>query len=175
MYDKCSTAYAELIADVFAGVLRQATAAAICCDERKQEITPSLMQCMELLYSQGSSSIGEIAVGLGISIPGASQLVDRLVKKGLVVRSESEADRRKARIALTALGADQVRETRQRRARWFASILEAMPEMHKQGFIAGLESFVRAALGDRGATRPPCVKCPAERTSECDSGWRDSR
>ncbi len=175
MHKKCSAAYVELIADVFSDVVRRATAAAICCDEVKGDITPSLMQCMEYVYSQGESSIGQIATGLGISVPGASQLVDRLVRKGLLIRSESDTDRRKTRVTLTVRGIKQVRETRQRRAKWFSSILESMPEEHKEWFIVALESFVRTAVRDDNAFDSPCIKCPAERTSECDTGPRYGR
>ncbi|MGQ9456632.1 MAG: MarR family winged helix-turn-helix transcriptional regulator [Armatimonadota bacterium] len=168
--DKCSAARAELIADIFIHAVRKATASAICCDEQQEDITPSLMQCMEYIYSQGSSTIGQIATGLGISVSGASQLVDRLVKKGLAQRSEHELDRRRTQVLLTEFGSTLVRETRRRRSEWFASILRAMPPKDRESFVAGLQSFLQIALDIGKKLDRPCTRCPVEHTCDCISG-----
>ena len=45
--------------------------------------------------------MGELAAGLGIGMPSASELVDRLESRGMVDRSVDPADRRRAIISLT--------------------------------------------------------------------------
>ena len=59
-----SPEYAEMIADVFVESVRKATTAAMCCESSEEEITPSLMQCMQYVFLRGASPMREIAAGL---------------------------------------------------------------------------------------------------------------
>jgi DNA-binding MarR family transcriptional regulator len=52
----------------------------------------------------GSLRVGELAKALGITVGGASKVVDRIERAGLVLRS-TDGDRRASRISLTESGA----------------------------------------------------------------------
>lgn len=74
---------------------------------REAGITPN--QHLLLLLVRGHPSyphvaIGEIAERLQINQSGASLLVERCVKRGLITRQEDPQDRRRAILALTAEG-----------------------------------------------------------------------
>ncbi len=162
-----SPEYAEMIADVFVEAVRKATAAAMCCEHGEEEITPSLMQCMQYVFLRGPSPMREIAAGLEVSLSAVSQLVDRLVRKGLMTRQENQLDRRLAQVGLTPSGESLVRQMRERRSEWFESIAGAMPDEKRQAFLEGIEGFLRIALAREGNIDRACVRCGMEHTPLC--------
>ena len=54
---------------------------------------------------QQSMRVGELAEALGITVGGASKVVDRIEEAGLIARI-ADSDRRASRIVLTAVGKD---------------------------------------------------------------------
>jgi len=156
-----------MLADVFVETVRKAAIDAMCCEFGSEEITPSLMHCLQYVYLRGDSPIREIAGGLGISLSAASQLVDKLVKRGLATRRESEDDRRLTQVGLTECGSTVVKEMRERRSAWFESMIGAMPEARRKSFLEGLESFLRAALVSEDNIDRACVKCGLEHNTYC--------
>jgi len=154
-----SAEYVEVIAEVFVETVRKAAADAMCSEYGNEEITPSLMECLQYLYLHGPSSIRNIACGLEITLSAASQLVDRLVKKGLVSRRENENDRRLTRVEISDVGADLVSRMRERRYKWFESMINAMPESKRRSFLDGLESFLKVALTAEKNIDRACVRC----------------
>lgn len=162
-----SSEYAEMLADVFVETVRKAAVGAVHSEPGGEEITPSLMQCLQFVYLHGDSPVREIASGLGITLSAASQLVDKLVKRGLATRRESEDDRRLTRVGLTECGATVVRQARDRRSAWFESMLDAMPEPRRKALVEGMESFLRAALAREDNIDRACVKCGLEHNTFC--------
>ncbi len=154
-----SAEYAEIIAEVFVEAVRKKATAAMCCDYESEEITPSLMECLQYVYLHGPSPVREIACGLEVSVSAASQLVDRLVRKGLTTRRENEEDRRLTSVELTETGAELVRQMRERRLRWFESVVNAMPESKRRSFLDGLEGFLKVALAGEENIDRACVRC----------------
>jgi DNA-binding MarR family transcriptional regulator len=59
--------------------------------------------------SPGDLSVKDVAERLGISLPGASRVVDTLLRRGYLTRREDEHDRRIKRVDITDEGADVVR------------------------------------------------------------------
>ena len=148
-----STEYVEIIAEVFVEAVRKATRSSMGCECGGEEITPALIECLQYVFLHGAPSIREIANGLEISLSAASQLVERLVKKELVTRREDEADRRLTKVELTDAGREVVRQMRDRRSKWFESIVSAMPEARENRLSrAGEVSPGRA--GERGQHGP---------------------
>ena len=73
-----SSEYAEILAEIFIETMGKSTERQTCSDA---DITPALMECLQYVYLHGPSPVHQIASGLEMTISGASQLVDRLVKK----------------------------------------------------------------------------------------------
>lgn len=165
--DKNSAEYAEIIADIFVDTMRKASIEAMCCEYEGEEITPSLMQTLNYVYLHGASPIREIASGLEVSLSAASQLVDRLVKRGLVTRRENESDRRLIHVDLTCAGNEAVKEMREHRYKWFASVIESMPEPARNALREGMEAFLEIALAHKDSIDRACVRCGMEHVSFC--------
>lgn len=164
---KNSAEYAEIIAEVFIETVLKSADKVMCCEHEQEEITPSLMECLQYVHLHGASPVRGIACGLEISLSAASQLVDRLVKKGLATRHESETDRRLTEVELTNAGQDLVKQMRQRKSEWFESILQAMPEDSRSAFREGLEGFLRVALASEENIDRACVRCGIEHVPFC--------
>ncbi|MCE5314309.1 MAG: MarR family transcriptional regulator [Armatimonadota bacterium] len=162
-----SADYAEILAEVFVETVQRYTADAMHCDYCGEEITRSLMECLQYVYLHGASPVREIACGLQVSVSAGSQLVDRLVKKGLVTRSENQADRRLTHVELTDSGRQIVEKMRESRSKWFESIMKNMPEEMRLAFLEGLEGFLKVSLADTENIDRACVKCGMEHVSFC--------
>lgn len=159
--------YAEMIAEVFVETVRKSVEEAMCCGHDNEEITPSLMECLQYVYLHGTSPVRSIAWGLDISLSAASQLVDRLVKKDFATRKENDEDRRSMEVGLTDSGREVVEEMRKRRSDWFASIVRAMPPTKRRAFLEGLEAFLKVALALEGDIDRACVRCGVQHTPGC--------
>jgi DNA-binding MarR family transcriptional regulator len=76
-------------------------------------------------YSPGIT-VGELAAEERVSTAAMSKRVSRLERDGLVVRTQSEADRRCIGLTLTEDGQRTLRRVRSRRTAWLASRLGAL-------------------------------------------------
>jgi DNA-binding MarR family transcriptional regulator len=73
------------------------TAVALNQARESQDLTVVQWRALVLLRSPGGLRVGELASGLGMSLPSASRLVTRLERRGLV-RSERAVDDRRATV-----------------------------------------------------------------------------
>src|SRR5829696_709261 len=64
-------------------------------------LTPAQVKVLLQLGTRRQMTVGEIAAALTCSMPAASELVDRLVDAGHLVRASDPADRRRVLIAAT--------------------------------------------------------------------------
>lgn len=75
-----------------------------------QELTFSQLRLLFHLREQGPVSISKLAENLGVTVPTASGVVDRIERHGLVTRRHRADDRRVVDCALTEGGEQLVRE-----------------------------------------------------------------
>jgi DNA-binding MarR family transcriptional regulator len=72
------------------------------------------------LYLHGPCMVGEVAGALGVSMPSASEMIDKLVDEGLVERRTNPDDRRQVLVSLTAAArevGDQIHRLRRAQMR----------------------------------------------------------
>lgn len=165
MLPKDSVEYLEILSGIFAELVRKSASARE--SQNSDDITPSLIQCLQHIYLHGPSSIRGIATGLSITFPAVSQLVDRLVKKGLVTREEGKEDRRFASVNLTDEGRATVLEARASRSKWLRDILDKMPGEKREALVDNLEEFIRIALETTGNIEEACVRCGIDHLAFC--------
>jgi DNA-binding MarR family transcriptional regulator/uncharacterized C2H2 Zn-finger protein len=93
-----------------------------------EQLSFSQIKLLKLVARTESYKVGEVAAFLRVSNAAASKAVDRLVRRGLLLRNESEEDRRSVELALTPTGCrllEQYEEvTRQTLAEIFAEVSE---------------------------------------------------
>src|SRR5215467_7268681 len=76
------------------------------------ELSVAQLKALFALVDGGPMPIGGVAARLGIGLPAASSLVDRLVDQGLVARREDRLDRRRTLAEPTAAGEALAQELR---------------------------------------------------------------
>jgi len=103
----------------------------------------------ELARSSGAGgmSMGELAVARGMSLNGATALVDRLVQAGLVERRPDACDRRVVRVALTPTGAGLERRMRAARRQEMERIIGELADAEVEALVAALPALRRLAGG----------------------------
>ncbi|MFQ3612897.1 MAG: MarR family transcriptional regulator [Cyanobacteriota bacterium] len=83
--------------------------------EMRRQAAPflSLSQLRALIYLQRcpQGSLSQVADDLDVSLPTMSSMVQRLVERGWVERTEDPAERRRLRLSLTAAGEAQLHQT----------------------------------------------------------------
>src|SRR5918997_6003993 len=112
-------------------------------------LTPAQVKVLLQLGSRQEMTVGEIAAALSCSMPAASELVDRLVDAGHLLRASDPADRRRVLIAPTPASqriSAHLCELREAQVRYALDQLE--PE-ERSTFIKSLEALVA------GLTRAP--------------------
>jgi DNA-binding MarR family transcriptional regulator len=77
--------------------------------QKAHTITSRQGEVLVLLSRSTSCSVGEIASTLGVSSAAATKLINRLERKGYVIRALNEWDRRCSDIRLTQAGTKAVR------------------------------------------------------------------
>jgi DNA-binding MarR family transcriptional regulator len=77
------------------------------------DLTMAQLKALFTLEYGGAATIGHTAERLGISLPTASHLIDRLVQGGFVHRAEDPADRRRTVAAVTEKGSELTKRLRQ--------------------------------------------------------------
>ncbi len=105
---------------------------------RQHGLSMSQVGALFLLSHRGMSSVSNIGGRLGVTSAAASQMLDRLVHQGLIVRSEDPNDRRAKQIVLTERGDRFIDEAMKARQRWFQSVAEEMSSKERRTVVAGL-------------------------------------
>jgi DNA-binding MarR family transcriptional regulator len=126
------------------------------------DVTPAQVKALLQLSRREQMSIGEIADALHVSMPAASEIVDRMVETGHVVRASDPADRRRVIISTTPESQHAIdRLVELRRSQVRKALLRLSPEERPvaartlQALIAELGSHdeLRAALHGKSNRR----------------------
>lgn len=111
----------------------------------ENDLSPSQVGALMRLHHCGNTGISEIAEAQGITVPAASQLVDRLVQQGLLARTEAPHDRRFKQITLTARGQELVEDGIRSRQAWMESLTSAFTPDEQECIVNALTLLTRAA------------------------------
>ncbi|WMX44990.1 MarR family winged helix-turn-helix transcriptional regulator [Streptomyces roseicoloratus] len=106
-------------------------------------VDPTLFGVLDAVEGRdGSCSVGDVAAALGVDQPRASRLVLRAVEEGWVARRPDPSDARRALLALTADGQEQVDRTHRFRRQVFARAMADWPDADRVAFARLLTAFV---------------------------------
>jgi DNA-binding MarR family transcriptional regulator len=128
-------------------------------------LTPAQVKVLLQLGTRRQMTVGEIAAALSCSMPAASELVDRLVDAGHLLRASDPADRRRVLIAPTPASqriSAHLRELREAQVRYALGQLE--PE-DRPTFIKSLEALV-AGLTHTQPASANSLRSPSLRGSD---------
>ena len=98
-------------------------------------------------------TVGDLAERLGRSPSATSRLVDGLVRRGYLRRSEEVADRRQRVLALTDEGQAVVASVDRDRADQFLAVVRPMPMAERALVAMGVAALANHAVTPRGGLR----------------------
>lgn len=118
------------------------------------DLSMGQLRTLVALATLQAVNISTLAETLEVSKPTASTLVDQLVQRGLVERTEDAEDRRRTLVALSQAGSNMMAQLRQegppeRMAQW----LEAMNPDDLAALTRGTQAL--AAIVERESTQAP--------------------
>jgi DNA-binding MarR family transcriptional regulator len=131
------------------------------------QLTQVQLSCLRFTMLHPDPSVGDIAAGLMISDAASAKLIDRLVRKNLLIRKENPEDRRVLKIKLTAAARKTLEEVNAEEERRFQRILTRMTPEETQILQDGLAAFLVAALETPEEIDKVCLKCGWDHFPEC--------
>jgi len=97
------------------------------------------------LHHKGAFGMSEVSERFEITPAAASQLVDKLVQNGYIVREEDPNDRRAKLLNLTDKGRDLVRQGMEERYRWVNQLSERLTDEERAQVSEALDIMTRVA------------------------------
>ncbi|HHW91721.1 MAG TPA: MarR family transcriptional regulator [Firmicutes bacterium] len=160
--------YLELLSKLFCrtlvrGVYKQAL-------EAGNDLTAVQLSCLHYLNRHENVNASSIAEGLVISRAAATNLVERLVRKGLVTREVNPEDRRQVFIQLSPLGKEALARALSHQREYFSRIVSRMKEEDLVALRQGLRAFIQAGMIDGGMLQDICTRCGVEHMAACPVG-----
>jgi len=111
----------------------------------ENDLSPTQVNALMRLHHGKECGVSEIATHLGITNAAASQMVERLVKAGLLYRMEEPLDRRVKTLSLTPAGRDLVERSVDARKCWMESLTEELSSDQQENIAQALIMLTEAA------------------------------
>jgi DNA-binding MarR family transcriptional regulator len=107
------------------------------------DLSMAQLRTLFVMAKEEQATIGQVAEQLGIGIPTASHLVEKLVQAALAERAEDPTDRRRTLVRLTASGQTLARRLGHSREEQFRSLLFQLTHEELKAIIVGLGALLR--------------------------------
>jgi DNA-binding MarR family transcriptional regulator len=108
------------------------------------DLTAAQMKTLAVLSGDEPMTIGRVADLLGITLPTASHLVDKLVRAGFAERSDDPLDRRRAVVRTSAQGAALMRSLREFSQSYLLDCLACMSDADVVALMQGMTALADA-------------------------------
>lgn len=160
--------YAVRVSNLFTQILTKSLSERLVAELTHEEITLPQMQAMRYIWLHRNATVGEVAEGLDISYPSATNMLNRLVRKGLVTRHGNPADRRFVEVQITEKGERLTREMEEERTARLKQVLDQMTPDDRQALIDGLRAFIVTAVEmDNRMVEEICLRCGVQANGNC--------
>jgi len=160
--------YAVRVSNLFAQLMTKSLSERLVAELTHEEITLPQLQAMRYIWLHRNATVGEVAEGLDISYPSATNMLNRLVRKGLVTRHGNPADRRFVEVQLTEKGERLTRQVEEERTARLKQVLDEMSAEERQSLIDGLTAFILTAVAnDKQMIEEICLRCGVQANGKC--------
>lgn len=124
-------------------IVRRWTATFACYGEERG-LPLGQMKALGYLYRHGRSTVGEVAEGLGLAMPTASEVVDKLAERGLLERGVNPDNRRQVHVWLTEEAMAYGRDLLAMRRAQVRRVFDELSPSEQAGFVRGLRALHEA-------------------------------
>lgn len=126
--------------DVFSDVMKQIFLTPFSSDPGQNDVTWAQRKILMMIEAKGPQKMSDLARQICVTMSGATAIIDKMVKQGLVTRQFDPGDRRVVLIALSDDGRSVIKDATRVQERVFEDILDRLsPEKR----VELLESFTR--------------------------------
>ncbi|WP_295122306.1 MarR family transcriptional regulator [uncultured Leifsonia sp.] len=108
-------------------------------------VTSPQLRVLVMIATHGPQTLGAVATELSVHASNATRTAEKLVRAGLIHRTEDPADRRFVRVALTPAGVQLVERVIGHRRSALAEVLAGMDPDEREAAVASFRAFARAA------------------------------
>ncbi|MER5432555.1 MarR family transcriptional regulator [Streptomyces sp. NPDC002588] len=115
-------------------------------EEAVPRLSPRQLLALRTVRHRPELNLTALAEQLGIGVPTASRLCDRLEAAGLLERSVQPRNRREVQLEVTAYGRRVLTDVTERRVRRLAAVFAGMTPAQRTDLQQGLYAFQRAQL-----------------------------
>ena len=116
------------------------------------DLTMAQFRTLVVVSHHPGITVGAVGGQLSIGQSAASMLVDHLVRRGLVARTEDPVDRRRALLSCTSVGETLLADLRQGNQQTLREWLARLSEEELEGLARGLNVLAQAARPPVGET-----------------------
>ena len=116
-------------------------------------LTIAQLKSLFFISNQGSTNLGKLAAALRVTPTNTTGIVDRLVKQGLVSRTENVQDRRMLLLRVTGKGEELVANLRERRRGYMSEVLQRMSVNDLATLSQSLASLVKTVEAHEEAVK----------------------
>lgn len=107
---------------------------------------PQFRLLMQLYYQETSCGISQISDDMSITNAAASQLVDKMVQSGLLMRAEDPNDRRAKQVTISERGREFVKDGIEQRYLWVNELAENLSAEERESIVGALTILTDKAL-----------------------------
>ena len=111
------------------------------------------LKSLFFISNRGATSLSKLAVALGVTPTNTTGIVDRLLKRGLITRTESPEDRRVLLLRTTPPGDELIAELRQKRKERMAELFNRLTEEEATYVGEALKIMVRVIEAPQEETK----------------------
>ncbi|MCS6802757.1 MAG: MarR family transcriptional regulator [Chloroflexota bacterium] len=123
-------------------------------DSHPPSLSLAQIKALTHLAQHGEEKMSELARGLDISLPAATDLVDRLAAGGHVERVRDERDRRIVLVRLSPQARARIEPILRLRRRAVEQTLAALDDHERAAFIKGLHLLAQNLAAELGEATP---------------------
>jgi len=118
----------------------------LCCYESntltRRDITTTQLLVLECLSTCGHCKMNTLVDALKVKFSGVTAIIDRLVKRGFVVREHGKEDRRTVFVSLTPKGKKVLQEVYVQRRKAFTQVFSRVSAVEREQYLKILEKIV---------------------------------
>jgi DNA-binding MarR family transcriptional regulator len=93
--------------------------------------------------SKGTTNVSHIGDDMGVTSAAASQVLERLVQSGLIIRSEDPNDRRVKQIMLTETGQQLLQDSIHARVSWMNKLSDTLAPDEKEQVLGAINILIK--------------------------------
>jgi DNA-binding MarR family transcriptional regulator len=112
---------------------------------KKSGLSMSHIGALFHIYHGSANGVSDIGDHLGVTCAAASQMLERLVQQGLVLRSEDPSDRRAKRIILTDKGQRALQDSFHVRQNWLEDLSHSLTHEEEEQVVMALKILIEKA------------------------------